>query len=102
MNRGQEMSEQSAFTSRVCYSSYAQQVPPDEFHKCSDLQVVREIRTMVDALEGISSILKSDHFNNLLQDVDGSLPHDKQSMLAVPDEFLQLPAQEQTLYQAGR
>jgi radical SAM superfamily enzyme YgiQ (UPF0313 family) len=39
-----------------------------EFHKCSDLQVVREIRTMLAALTGISSTFKSDHFHNLLQD----------------------------------
>lgn len=78
------------------------QVPPDQFHKCSDLQVVREIRTMIDALDGISSTLKSDHFNNLLQDVEGSLPDDKQSMLAVLDEFLQLSPKEQTVYQVGR
>ena len=74
----------------------------DLFKKCTDLQVAREIRTMVDALDGISSTLKSDHFNNLLQDVEGTLPDDKTSMLAVLDEFLELPPQQQTLYQVGR
>ncbi len=74
----------------------------DQFSKCTDLQIVNEIRTMVDALEVISSTLKSDHFNNLLQEVEGSFPEDKQRMLDIMDEFLQLPPQQQTLYQVGR
>lgn len=73
-----------------------------KFQKCTDVQIVREIRTLVDTLDGISSTLKSDHFNNLLQDVDGSLPADKLKMLAVLDEFLNMPTEEQVLFQVGR
>nr|MDA3901965.1 radical SAM protein [Desulfuromusa sp.] len=39
---------------------------------------------------------------NLFQEIEGQLPHDKLKMMAVIDDFLQLPAAEQMLYQVGR
>ncbi len=72
------------------------------FLKCTDLQIVTEIREFVSALSGITSHLASDHFHNLLQEVDGKFPDDKPHMLAVLDRYLCLPEAEQSLYQLGR
>ena len=63
---------------------------------------MREIRNFVAHLNGITSHLKSDHFYNLLQLVDGKFPDDKDKMLKVIDDFLDLPAEEQLIFQLGR
>ncbi len=73
-----------------------------EFKKCTDLQVISEIHELVSALSGITSRLASDHFYNLLQEVDGKLPGDKPRMLEILEHYMQLPADEQCLYQLGR
>jgi len=73
-----------------------------DFKKCTDLEVVSEIRTFVSNLDGITSYLKSDHFYNLLQLVDGKLPGEKDQMLQVIDDFLDLPPEEKLIFQLGR
>ncbi|HJP50807.1 MAG: radical SAM protein [Pseudomonadales bacterium] len=73
-----------------------------EFKKCTDLQIILEIHEFVTALTGISSTLASDHFYNLLQEVDGKLPDDKPRMLEILEYYMQLPPDEQSLYQLGR
>ena len=73
-----------------------------EFKKCTDLQIVSEIYELVSSLSGITSRLASDHFYNLLQEVDGQFPDDKPRMLEIIEYYMQLPADEQSLYQLGR
>ena len=68
----------------------------------TEVQVVAEIRRLIEALEGIRSRLVSDHIMNLLGDLEGQLPHEKQALLQICDAFLQLPPEEQRLFQAGR
>jgi radical SAM superfamily enzyme YgiQ (UPF0313 family) len=70
--------------------------PPDED------SIVREIRRMVEKLDGISTTLVSDHVLNLLEDVRGTLPQDKQRILATIDQYLNLPEKDRLLYQLGR
>jgi len=72
------------------------------FERCTDLEIAREIRLFIDSLDGISATVKSDHFYNLLQSVEGNLPEDKEHMLGVIDAFLDLPAGEQVIFQLGR
>jgi len=72
------------------------------FECCTDLEIAMEIRLFIDSLEGISSTVKSDHFYNLLQSVEGKLPEDKDCMLGVIDAFLEMPAREQVIFQLGR
>ena len=73
-----------------------------QFVKLTDHGVAGEIRQFLTALEGISSRVQSDHILNLFQEIEGQLPHDKLKMMAVIDDFLQRPAEEQMLYQVGR
>ncbi len=72
------------------------------FDKCTEAQVVEEIMLFLEKLEGISGVIKSDHMNNLLQDVEGRLPEDKPRMLNSLRSFLSLDANQQSLYVLGR
>ncbi len=73
-----------------------------EFQKCTDLEVILEIHEFISHLSGITSTLASDHFYNLLQEVDGRLPEDKPRMIEILEYYMQLPPKEQSLYQLGR
>jgi biotin synthase-like enzyme len=70
--------------------------PPDED------QMVREIRMLIENLNGISTSLVSDHILNLLEEVEGKLPEDKQRMLDTINRYLDLPDEERLLFQLGR
>jgi radical SAM superfamily enzyme YgiQ (UPF0313 family) len=72
------------------------------FEKLGDREVAEEIRVFIEALEGITSTLKSDHILNLFQEIEGSFPQDKSAMLGVIERFQALPEAEQVLYQVGR
>jgi len=71
-------------------------VPPDED------DMVKEIRTFVENLNGVSTTLVSDHILNLLEEVHGTLPGDKQPMLDVIDRYLDLSDDERHLFQLAR
>lgn len=72
------------------------------FEKCTDVEVARELLTFIDNLDGISSIVKSDHILNLFSDLEGMLPADKNAMLNLLRTFLDLPPDRRMLYQVGR
>lgn len=73
-----------------------------EFELLSDDELVREIRLMISELEGIQSTLTSDHIMNLLEEVQGTLPQDKQHMLQVIDNYLSMPQEDRLLFRLGR
>ena len=77
-------------------------VSSGEFEPLEDEEVVREIRLMLEDLEGIDSYLISDHILNLLEEVEGKLPEDKAKMLAVIDRFLGLPFEKKCNFRLGR
>ncbi len=68
----------------------------------SDLTQVREIHTLIGHLEGITSCIKSDHNYNLLQEIDGVLPKDKERLLGVLQKFMALTREQQVLFQVGK
>ena len=72
------------------------------FVKLSDIEMVREIRLFVSKLNGITSMIASDHILNLFEEVQGRLPDAKAHILAVLDRFLASSAQDQCLFQVGR
>jgi hypothetical protein len=73
-----------------------------EFELLDDDGVVREIRLFIKSLDGITSIVASDHIMNLLEEISGTLPDDKQKMLAVVDRYFALPEAERLTYKVGR
>lgn len=72
------------------------------FTRTNDVAMVQELMWMIERLEGITSTLKSDHIINLLPEVEGTFPHDKEEMLAVMQWFLDLPPEEQMMFRIGR
>ncbi len=73
-----------------------------QFSKCGERDIIEEIYTFIDKLDGISSTLKSDHILNLFQELEGRFPDDKDALLLLLHEFITLPRKEQMLFQVGR
>ncbi|MBW1975051.1 MAG: radical SAM protein [Deltaproteobacteria bacterium] len=80
----------------------AEDVRAGRFVPLHDDDVVREIRLIIEHLEGISSTLTSDHIMNLLEEVEGTFPQDKEKMLELIDEYLNMPDHDRLLYRLGR
>ena len=72
------------------------------FEKLTDREMAEETLLFLESLEGISSMVKSDHILNLFQEVEGRLPEDKAAMTGIIREFLTLAPEDQMLYQVGR
>jgi len=72
------------------------------FEKCTDLMMAKEILLLIESLNGITSVLKSDHILNLFENVEGTLPRDKERMLEILRTFLAMEPERQCLYQVGR
>ncbi len=79
-----------------------EKVKSDEFKVMADDDVVREEKLFIENLQGIESVFYSDHILNLLEDVNGKLPEDKEKMLKVIDRYLSLPAAERERFCLGR
>jgi len=71
------------------------------FVRQSDEAMVEELRLMVENLECTSNLV-SDHSGNLLQEVEGKLPGDKEKMLAVMARFQSLAPSERAHFRVGR
>ena len=72
------------------------------FKPMNDLEIAEELLLFLESLEGIISTVRSDHILNLLEEVNGVLPRDKERMLAVVRRFLAMDTEEQILYRVGR
>jgi radical SAM superfamily enzyme YgiQ (UPF0313 family) len=73
-----------------------------EFQLQSEEEIVREERLFIENLDGITSEVASDHILNLLEEVEGRLPGDKERMLGVIDEYLGLSERDRLVYNLGR
>jgi radical SAM superfamily enzyme YgiQ (UPF0313 family) len=73
-----------------------------EFLLPHDEEILLEERLLIEHLEGIRSQIKSDHILNLLEDVEGRLPDDKEHMISVIDHFLSMGAEQKLVYRFGR
>jgi hypothetical protein len=70
--------------------------------RLSDVETVREIRAFIEALDVQSTQIASDHILNLLGELKGHLPTDKERLLDIIDRFLALPQEERELFQVAR
>lgn len=70
--------------------------------RTSGLGQAREIHLLIQNLENISSRIKSDHMFNLFQEIDGTLPEDKERLLAVTQRFIDMDPESRALYQVGK
>lgn len=73
-----------------------------EFKPLGDEDVVREIRLLIENLDGIESRIVSDHILNLLEELGGKLPEDKERLLGIIDRFFAMPEDDRLIYRLGR
>jgi len=72
------------------------------FSTQTDDMLAEEIRVFINTLDNITSTVTSDHIMNLLEEVSGTLPGDKEKMLEVVRRYQQLPDTDRLIYRAGR
>ena len=72
------------------------------FSMQTDDMLAAEIKLFIESLEGITSVIASDHIMNLLEEVGGKMPEDQNRMLAVIQAYLDLPDTDRLIYRVGR
>ncbi|MBA7565706.1 hypothetical protein ES708_07391 [subsurface metagenome] len=77
------------------------EVKSGQFVRASDEEIVAEEKRLIEKLNCHSTFV-SDHITNLLQEIEGKLPDDKEKMLAVIDRFQSLSAEERQNFRLGR
>jgi hypothetical protein len=73
-----------------------------EFQPLGDDEILKEIYIFIDNLHGIDSTLASDHILNLLEELSGKLPEDRERLLATIDRYFSLSDEERLVYRFGR
>ena len=73
-----------------------------EWERMNDEEMIVEERLLINSLNGISSYFASDHMVNLLMELNGKLPEDKEKLLAITDRYLELPHEEKFHFSVGR
>jgi len=73
-----------------------------EFEMQTDDMLAEEVRLFIETLDGITSMVTSDHIMNLLEEVSGKLPEDKEEMLEVIRKYQELPDSDRLIYRVGR
>jgi hypothetical protein len=68
----------------------------------TDDMIAEEIKLFIETLDGITSMVTSDHIMNLLEEVSGRLPQDKDMMLEVIRKYQALSDLERTIFRIGR
>jgi hypothetical protein len=68
----------------------------------TDDMLAEEIKLFIETLEGIDSMVTSDHIMNLLEEITGRLPEDKEKMLEVIKKYQELPDSDRLIYRIGR
>jgi len=77
------------------------EVENGNFIRATDEKILEEERLLIEHLECHSNYV-SDHITNLLQEIEGKLPQDKEKMLAPIDRFQALSPEERTNFRIGR
>lgn len=77
-------------------------VESGDFEIAHEEEILREIRLLIEHLEGIASHVKSDHILNLLEEVDGKLPEDKGRLIATIDRYFALDDEQRLVFRLGR
>jgi radical SAM superfamily enzyme YgiQ (UPF0313 family) len=68
----------------------------------TDDMLAEEIKLFIETLDGIDSMVTSDHIMNLLEEITGKLPEDKEKMLEVIKKYQELPDSDRLIYRIGR
>jgi hypothetical protein len=71
------------------------------FLRATDEEIVREERLFIENLT-VNSTYISDHISNLIPELEGKLPRDKEKLLSILDRFEALSSQEKINFMVGR
>ena len=77
------------------------EVKDGKFVRSTDEEIAAEEKLLIEKLD-CRSYFVSDHITNLLQEIEGKLPNDKDKMLAVINRFQALSAEERQNFRLGR
>ena len=72
-----------------------------EFVLPDDVEVAQELRDLLEQLGDARLELRSDHTLNLLPELEGSLPRDRERLIALLDEYLGWPRDDQARFAVG-
>ena len=72
-----------------------------DFELQTEDEVVMEIAVFIENLQ-VTSYFKSDHILNLLMEIEGRMPEDKERCLNIIDKYLSLPDEERLNFKVGR
>jgi radical SAM superfamily enzyme YgiQ (UPF0313 family) len=72
-----------------------------DFELQTEDEVVKKIAMFIENLQ-VTSYLKSDHILNLLMDIEGKMPEDKERCLNIIGRYLSLPEEERLNFKVGR
>jgi hypothetical protein len=73
-----------------------------QFDMPTDELMARELLLFLESLHGVTSVVHNDHIVNLLPEVEGRLPADRERLISLIDNYLALPPPQRLLYQVGR
>jgi radical SAM superfamily enzyme YgiQ (UPF0313 family) len=76
--------------------------PEARYEWSPDIVLTKEMLLLFDHLGKITSRVKSDHMLNLLQEIDGVLPHDKERLMGILRTFIGMPPEHRSLFQVGK
>jgi len=77
------------------------EVASGSFVRSNDEDIIREERIIIENLNCTSNFV-SDHSTNLLQELEGKLPGDKEKLLGIIDRFLKLSHDDKVNFELGR
>jgi len=72
-----------------------------DFELQTEDEVVKELAVFIENLQ-VTSYLKSDHILNLLMEVEGKMPEDKEKCLNIINSYLSLPDEERLNFKFGK
>lgn len=72
------------------------------FTRTNDEKMIKELLLMIENLNGITSTIISDHILNLIPEVEGVMPRDKEKMINALKWFLNLSEDEKIMFRVGR
>jgi radical SAM superfamily enzyme YgiQ (UPF0313 family) len=73
-----------------------------KFTPIGDEEILREIRLFIEKLDGIESRIVSDHILNLLEELEGKLPEDKEKLLGLIDRYFSMSEEDRLIFRLGR
>ncbi|HPP07162.1 MAG TPA: hypothetical protein PLW88_07295, partial [Syntrophorhabdaceae bacterium] len=79
-----------------------EKVERGEFIIPHEEEILIEEKMLIEHLSGITSYIKSDHILNLLEEIEGKLPEDKERLIGVIDRFLSFDEEKRLVFRFGR